>query len=154
LMEALEDLEGHKVIVWACFRENYAMIAEALEKAGMQYAFLYGGMSDKERQLNLDLFCKDPNVNVLIANQKSAGLGINLVESDYSLYFSRNFSLEEDLQSEARNYRGGSEMHEKVTRVDLVCPHTIDSLVLKALLSKQNMAENILAYRKELLEGI
>jgi len=50
------------------------------------------------------------------------------------------------LQSEARNHRGGSEVHDKVTRIDLVTPGSVDELILEALEKKQNIAENILEF--------
>ena len=86
----------------------------------------------------------------MIANQGAGGIGINMTEASYSIFFSRNFSLEHDLQAEARNYRGGSEMHQKVTRIDLVSPGTIDELISEALANKQNMAEKILDWKDKL----
>jgi SNF2 family DNA or RNA helicase len=80
----------------------------------------------------------------MIANQASGGIGINLVEASYSVFYSKNFSLEQDIQAEGRNYRGGSEQHAKITRIDLVSPGTIDELVLKALREKQKMSDLIL----------
>jgi SNF2 family DNA or RNA helicase len=155
LRETLEDLiDAHKVIVWACFRENYAMLSSMLNEQKINHTVLYGGMTEKQRVVNIEAFTKNDACRVLVANQAAAGLGINLVEASYSLYFSRNFSLEQDLQSEARNYRGGSEMHAKVTRIDLVTPGTIDEVILKALASKQNIADNILGFRAEIVKGI
>lgn len=148
LTEQLEDLvPEHKVIVWACFRENYKMIAERLEAAGIEYTFLTGGMKDSERKKSIEEFRNNPKVRVMVANQGAAGVGINLIEASYSLYYSKNFKLEDDLQSEARNYRGGSEVHKKVTRIDIVCKGSIDETITKALEAKQNMADSILNIR-------
>lgn len=145
LMELLEDLApAHKVIVWAIFQEDAAQIREAVAAAGLQAVELVGGMTAKAQQESIDAFQTDPAVRICIANQQAAGVGINLTASSYSVYFSRNFSLEADLQSESRNYRGGSEIHAKVTRLDLVCPETIDEEILKALYAKENLAEKIL----------
>jgi SNF2 family DNA or RNA helicase len=66
--------------------------------------------------------------------------------SSYSIFYSKNFSLEQDLQAESRNYRGGSEVYESVTRIDLVAPETIDELILQALAEKQNIAEQVLGW--------
>ena len=69
---------------------------------------------------------------------------MNLIEAPNAIYYSRDFSLEKDIQSEARNYRGGSEIHEKVTRYDLVAKSTIDMDVLKALRAKKDVLEYLL----------
>lgn len=132
---------GHKVIVWACFKENYTQIDKALPG---KKAFIYGGMTDKERQGHIEAFQKDPEVQIMIANQQAGGIGINLIQASYMIYFSRTWSLEADIQSEARNYRGGSEIHEKITRIDLIAPNTIDELILESLERKENLANNIL----------
>lgn len=147
LEELLEDLTpNHKVIVWACFQENYRAIAQVCSKLGIGYRELHGQVNQRDRQDNLDAFRSDPAVRVLIANQGAGGVGINLVEASYAIYYSKSFRLEDDLQSEARNYRGGSEIHEKITRIDIVAKDTIDELVSKALANKQQISEQILSW--------
>lgn len=74
----------------------------------------------------------------------SGGIGINMVIASYSIFYSRNFSLEQDLQAEARNHRGGSEIHAKVTRINLIAKGTIDEIVADALKNKVQIGENIL----------
>lgn len=140
----LSDLcPTNKVIVWACFKENYKQIAEVCGKLGFKYAELHGGIKDKDAEI--DSFRNDEEVKVMIANPQSAGLGVNLIEAGYSIYYSKNFSLEADLQSEARNHRGGSDkLHEKITRIDLVAKETLDDQVNEALANKQDIAEAIL----------
>ena len=60
------------------------------------------------------------------------------------IYFSKGYSLEHDLQSEARCHRGGSEIHQKITRIDLVTEGTIEEKVNEALANKLSMAELLL----------
>lgn len=151
LAELLEDLSPHsKVIVWAVFRRNYLQIAKICEKLALPFTMLTGEQSAKEKTEQVYKFENDPTVRVMIANQGAGGVGVNLVAASYSIYYSRNFSLEADLQSEARNYRGGSERHEKITRIDLVAPKTIDALVLQALATKQTVSNQILDWSQYL----
>jgi len=148
LSDLLEDLTpANKVIVWACFKENYKQIISVCEKLGVKYAELHGEISTKGKNEEIERFRKDDATRVIIANPASAGLGVNLIEASYSIYYSKNFSLEQDIQSEARNHRGGSEIHPKITRIDLVSEGTIDELVTDALAKKQNVAEMILDWR-------
>lgn len=151
LSELLEELTPHhKVIVWAIFVNNYASIKKVCENLKVEYAELHGEISTREKEENLKRFTKDDTCRVMIANQAAGGVGVNMVEASYSIYFSRGFALEHDLQSEARNYRGGSEIHEKITRIDLVCPGSIDELVLESLRMKKNISDRILDLGKEL----
>jgi SNF2 family DNA or RNA helicase len=156
LDELLEDLTpSHKVIVWATFHQNYRQIAEVCKARKIEYVELHGGISTVEKDKAIKRFQNDVQTRVIIANQAAAGIGINLVEhpslvesgrSSYSIFYSKNFSLEQDLQAESRNYRGGSEVYESVTRIDLVAPETIDELILQALAEKQNIAEQVLGW--------
>lgn len=151
LEELLEELTpSHKVIVWATFHENYKAISEVCRSKGIIYTEYHGLVPQSEREENLNRFRTASDCRVMIANQASGGVGINMTEASYSIFYSRNFSLEADLQAEARNYRGGSEMHTKVTRIDLVAKGTIDELISEALMHKQNMAEQILDWKDKL----
>jgi SNF2 family DNA or RNA helicase len=149
--ELLEDITpGQKVILWATFQENYRMLADVCAALKVKHTELHGGISQADKVKNMDRFRKDEDCRVIICNQQAAGIGVNLVEAGTSLFYSRNFSLEQDLQAESRNYRGGSEMHQKVTRIDLVARDTIDELVLEALAGKLNIAEQVLAWGNKL----
>lgn len=147
LKDLLEDLvceQKQKVIIWACWRENYRQIAEVLNSLKINFVEVHGETPTKKRQEAIDQFCKDNETFVFLGNQGAAGIGINLVEAPFSIYYSRNFNLEHDIQSEARNYRGGSEIHTKVTRIDLVASGTIDEHILTALAAKQDIGERLL----------
>ena len=157
LAELLEDLTpNHKVIVWATFHHNYRQIAEVCKKLGIKYVEIHGGITASGKNQAIEDFRGDPTVRVAIANQGAAGIGVNLVEyvdkvvkgsSSYSIFYSKNFSNENDLQAESRNYRGGSEVYESITRIDLIAPGTIDELITDALRDKQDMAEKILNWK-------
>lgn len=75
---------------------------------------------------------------------------MNLTSANTSIYFSRSFDLAVDLQSEARNYRSGSEKHKTITRIDLVVKYSVDELILEALNNKSVVANDLIeAVKKE-----
>jgi SNF2 family DNA or RNA helicase len=151
LSELLEELSpNHKIIVWSVFHENYDDIAKVCKNLKIIYAELHGRIAGKEREEAIKSFNESSDCRVLIANQQAGGIGINLIASDVSIFYSKNFSLEQDLQAEGRNYRGGSEIHQKVTRIDIVAENTIDSLIADALASKQSIANSILDWKTKL----
>ena len=148
-LDAVEELlaeltPSNKVIVWAVFKQNYVQLRSVFEKLNLKYVEVHGEISAKAKQEAVDAFNTDPSIRVLLGHPASGGVGINIVPASYSIFYSRNFSLENDIQAEARNYRSGSEIHEKVTRIDLVCPDTIDEVVLSALADKQKIGASIL----------
>lgn len=145
LKEQLKTLTPHhKIIVWANFVENYKMIGEVCDELGIRYAKIVGGMSEFEKNDNRVAFNTETDVRVMVANQGAGGTGVDLIPASYAIYYSKDHSMLKDEQSEARNYRGGSHIHESVTRIDLVCYGTIDEAINEALASKKNLAEYIL----------
>ncbi len=145
LKELIEQLApDHKILVWACFKENYAQIRQVCEELKIDYVEVHGEVPGTQKMANVDKFNREDKYRVFIGHPGSGGIGINLVSASYSIFYSRNHSLEYDLQAEARNHRGGSEIHEKITRIDLVAKDTIDELVLTALSNKQELGESLL----------
>ena len=135
---------NHKVIVWAVWKENYARIQNICDGLNIKSTQLHGERTPKEKDEAVEQFTKDPETRVLIGHPGAGGIGVNLVEASYAIFYSRNFSLEQSLQAEARNYRGGSEIHTKITRVDLVCEETIEPTIMKKLASKLEVGESVL----------
>ena len=145
LKELLEDLTpDHKVLVWAVFRENYEAIQKVCDSLGIEAVKVTGDITAKGKQDAVDRFNNDPKVRVLYGHPKSGGIGVNLVAASYMIFYSRSFSLEDDLQAEARNYRGGSEIHECVTRIDIIAKDTIDEQVGIRLAQKEAVSEEVL----------
>ena len=145
LHDLLEELSpNHKIIIWAVFHENYVTIRQVCEKLKIKYVEVTGEVSAKSKQENVDAFNTDPSVRVFIGHPLSSGIGINLVVADISIFYSRNFSLEQDIQAQGRNERGGSEIHKKLLRYDLVTENTIDEAVLESLYNKQTLSDSVL----------
>ena len=145
LKELLEDLcDTQKVIVWACWRNNQASIRKLLDGLKIGYREITGNIQSSEREQAMHDFRSRDDVRVILGSQGAGGIGVNLVEASHAIYYSRSFSLEHDVQSEARNYRGGSEIHATVTRIDLVAPKSIDDDVLEALSNKMEISDKVI----------
>lgn len=135
---------SNKVIVWANFVENYKMISELCIELGIKYAEVHGGQTAKEKFSAIEEFNLSEECRVMIANQGAGGVGVDMISASYAIYYSKDYSLNKDIQSEARNYRGGSHIHESITRIDLVTQETIDETITKALEQKMDLASFIL----------
>lgn len=148
LYDLLEDITpSAKVIVWCTFQENYRMIKEVCDDLGIKYAELTGQTVDRQEQIKR--FQLDSSVRVMISNPQAGGVGVNLTEASYAIYYSRSFSLGDRLQSEARNHRGGSEKYESITLIDLVAKDTLDVDLLRALEQKESFSDNVLDRLKD-----
>lgn len=143
--ELLEELTPeHKVILWCSYRHNYKMLERICKELKIKCVFMTGEQSASEKRESELAFQNDPEVRVIIANRAAGGVGVNLVAASYSIVYSRNFSLAEELQSEARNHRGGSQIHEKIVKIDLAIKDSLDEIVLDALRNKNQISTDIL----------
>jgi SNF2 family DNA or RNA helicase len=150
-LKAVEELvsalhEQHKVILWCSFIHNYKQLGELMTKMKIKHKFITGAMNLKEKRDAMESFNNDDETRVIICNRKAGGIGINLVSASYSIVYSRNFSLEEELQSRDRNYRGGSEIHDRIVRINLCAEDTTDERITEALINKKKVSDNILEY--------
>jgi SNF2 family DNA or RNA helicase len=151
LSDLLEDIAPeNKVVIWCIYRKNYEEIRELCKKLGFEYAEVTGDTKDK--QADIARFRDDPKCRVMISNPKAGGVGVGFQASNTSIYYSRSHALEDRLQSLARNHRGGSEIHDKITVIDLVTPNTLDEEVLQALIGKEEFAEAVLERVRSIYE--
>lgn len=153
--KVLEDLlesipRTEQVIVWSIFRQNYEDIKEVCEKLSISYCECIGGMSTQRQLEAVEAFTRG-DYRVLIGHPRSLGVGINLVTASYCIYYSKGFSLEDYEQSQARNYRGGSEIHNRITQYHLIANGTIETKISESLINKQAIgAELLKTWRKDL----
>lgn len=143
----LEETGDDKVIIWCSYRQNYGDISRFLLDKKIKFVTITGDQDSKEKTEAAEAFQNDPTVKVMLANRKAAGIGINLTAAPYSVVFSRNFSLEEEIQAQGRNYRNGSQIHEKITEINLIMEDTVEERVVEALQNKQNIADIILDFK-------
>lgn len=144
-MDWLEDIGSQQVIVWCRFTRDVDLITREL---GPPRCVRYDGLvNEKEKGQALDLF-KSGKRQICVAKAASMGMGLTLVNSSISFYYSNTFSLLERLQSEDRQHRPGQ--HNPVTYVDLVADGTVDSKILRSLRESNEVASRVVgdAYRE------
>jgi len=145
LYELLSDLvPGNKVIIWAVWRYNYKQIREVCDKLKIKMLELNGDMGPAKNRANAALFESSEEYPVIIAHPESAGEGLNLISANTMISFSRDFSWRRWEQCIARNYRGGSTIHDKVTRYILVAKDTVEEKITKMLAMKEEISETVL----------
>lgn len=146
-LEALSANPENKIIVWSVFTPTYTQIEEVCNSLGLKYVMLTGRQNKDEKQQAQDDFNTDPSVQIMIANQAAGGTGTQMQGGNYEIYYSRNFTLEHDLQADSRAYRGGQKR--QTTRIDIVTPDTIDARMVVALADKRKHADDILVAPSE-----
>lgn len=145
LKEVVESLPPDaKYLIWTVHRRTYQDIRETLDGIGHRFVELHGEVSPKDKFKAVDDFTNDPSIRAVIGHPLSGGVGVNLIAASYNIYYTRDWSLEAYLQSQARCYRGGSERHTSITEINLVTPDSIDETVMKRLASKQEASDRMI----------
>ena len=142
---------GEKVIIWTSFTPEVERIASELKKNKVCKNILYitGKQSAKAKAEAEDQFNSCPNHRVLIANRAAGGTGLNLQAASHSIIYSRNYSLAHEVQSEARNYRSGSEVHSCIVQHNLIMKGTVEEIILEALQKKKDLGSGLLENMKK-----
>jgi len=148
-LEALKDLlpevvVSNKTIIWTVWTPTYGDLEDLCKKLKIGYVMLTGDTPTNKRQSIIDAFQNDPEIRVLIGNPGAAGIGINLTAASASIWYTRSYKLEHELQGDARNNRAGSERHETLFRWDIVAEGTLDEQIAERLEKKQSLGEGVL----------
>ena len=142
-LDALSDLldsaenDGRKVVVIARFLPEIHAIEKLLEKKGLRYSVIHGGVADRPAQI--EAFQNDPEVQVFVGQIATAGLGITLTAASTMIFYSLDYSMSNYEQTRARIHRVGQK--HPCTYIHLVAKGTVDEKVLKALQDKANLAK-------------
>jgi SNF2 family DNA or RNA helicase len=131
--------ENEKVIIWCKYVESVKQIAAELDGC----ALYYGGLSENQRNVQLQLF--KGQARFLVATQATGGHGLTLNEAHYHIFYENEFKYSHRVQAEDRSHRIGQTEH--VTYIDIVSNSGIDQRIQDALIKKQDVVK---AFRNEI----
>lgn len=144
VLDLLEETSG-KVVIFAVFRTDIEELEKAIaNKFGTgAVASYYGKTPQDERQKIIDKF-QDPEseLRYFVSNPQTGGRGITLTGASTMIFYSNSYDLELRVQAEDRIHRIGQE--HSCTYVDLVSEGTVDEKILKNLLSKVKISNEVL----------
>jgi len=155
VMAAMEWLEADdgKAVIWARFREDMRIMAEALSAAGVSFVEYHGGINDKDRATAVKSFMDPAGAKVFLANPQSAGTGLNLQGlCNRALYYSNSFNAIDRWQSEDRIHRIGTVG--SVTYTDLIGKKSTDLHIMRNLRQKKGISEMALGEVRQMLSDL
>jgi len=128
---------NEKVIIWTNFIDNIHFLSKELRD--LEPLKIYGKMTMAERDRSIFDFLNDETKKVLIATPASAKEGLTLTVANHAIYYDRNFSLDDYLQSQDRIHR----ISQKKTCFiyELIMRDSIDEWVDSLLESKHYAAQ-------------
>lgn len=150
-LEALEDIidaslsENKKLVVMARFVAELDDIQELLEKKGIEYACVRGGVTNRAEEIAR--FQEEEDCKVFVGQLAAAGLGITLTAASTMVFYSLDHSMSNFEQAKARIHRVSQK--NDCLYIYLIAKGTVDKKVLKSLRSKVDLAKLLVDdYRK------
>ena len=125
LMEILDNLGDESVAVGMVSRQLLNLCQERLTKEGISFSSIHGGQSMDERTNAITDF-QTKKVRVILLTVQAGGTGITLTTAPYLIMLQRSWSLIDNMQTEDRIHRIGSEQHEQVTIIDVLTEGTME----------------------------
>lgn len=151
-LEVLSDIidltisEGKKLVVMARFKAELNDIQKLLEKKGLGYSVVRGGV--KKRDEEIRKFQENDQYKIFIGQIATASLGITLTAASLMVFYSFDYSMSNFVQAKARIHR--ISQREKCTYIYLIAQNTIDCKVYNSLCKKVGLAKLLIDdYRKE-----
>jgi SNF2 family DNA or RNA helicase len=153
LIDLIKDaIDDTKVTIFHRFVAEGRMIEGALKEEGIPYASMRSEVKDTTKEY--EKFRNDDRVRVMVAHPQSGGIGLNFTNSALCIYYSTDYSIESQLQSEDRLHRIGQEKN--VTYIHLLARHTIDEEIWRAQAEGISLIDRINNYKlsyDEIIKG-
>ncbi len=105
LLLDLTKENNSKIIVFSDFLLPLKELKRRLNNEAIKTAELHGEISNKKEQITL--FKTSPDVNVLLAQTKTGGYGLNLQEANTVVFLNRHYNPAVEEQAIGRVYRAG-----------------------------------------------
>ena len=142
-LEALTDIvessveDNKKIVIMARFIPELNDIQQMLDKKGIGYSVIRGGVKDRDEQIRR--FQEDQDCMVFVGQIAAAGLGLTLTAASTMVFYSLDYSMSNFEQAKARIHR--ISQRENCHYIYLVAKNTVDVKVLRALRNKVNLAK-------------
>src|SRR5690606_16438260 len=139
-LKAIVRREQKPIVIFCRYLEEVRCIAEELEKECPTVKTLTG-RNRKERPQLIDDF-QAGEIDILICQIKTGGVGIDLFRSCVAIFYSMSYSYIDFEQASARIHRRGQTR--PVTIYLLIALGTIDHEIYSAILAKRRVTSRVL----------
>lgn len=143
LMQLLEEIVGggNSALVFSQFTSFLALIRQALDRLKIDYAYLDGSVSMRQRDQLVNDFQRGRQ-QVFLISLKAGGVGLNLTGANYVIHLDPWWNPAIEQQATDRAYRIGQ--RQNVTVYHLIAQHTIEEKILRMHETKRNLADGML----------
>ncbi len=146
----IPDNSGGKLIIYAHYQQSNEAVAQYLKKfKSVKCVQAYGKIGAQKNLKNVQKFLNDPSVNVLVANPRSVGIGLNLQAVCSSMLFLElPITADDFVQAVGRIKREGQVMP-CLIRFG-VARGTIQQELARRIVRKEDLAQKIVPTKETL----
>lgn len=142
-VDMAEEFKGtsNRMLVFSQFTSYLAMVRQALDKAGIDYLYLDGSTTIKERERLVKEF-RTGTTPIFLISLKAGGLGMNLPEANYVAHLDPWWNPAIEQQATDRAYRIGQKRN--VTVYHFLAKNTIEEKMRRLHRTKRDLADSLL----------
>lgn len=135
--------ENEKYVIYCDFTHTINRIYSELREHNpdLMIERLYGDTDSERRHQIIQKFNRSDELNIIIANPKVGGIGIDLTSASVCIFYENDLSYIVRKQAEDRLHRIGQKNN--VEYIDLIAVGTIDEYVYEKIQNKQEILEDI-----------
>jgi SNF2 family DNA or RNA helicase len=131
---------GYPVVIYAKYIYEVNQIVQELSSGNVSIRSIIG-KTRRMRGETIDEFQRG-KVDVLVAQVRTGGVGINLQRAHIAIFYSTTFSYIDFDQAVSRLHRAGQKRQVKIFL--LFCKSSVDKSIYEVIISKRNVSEKIL----------
>lgn len=142
----------HKILVFSQFVKMLGLIQDELAKLNIEYEYLDGQSSSKQREQSVNRFQENENLRVFLISLKAGGTGLNLTAADYVYLIDPWWNPAVENQAIDRCHRIGQD--KKVFAYRMICKNTVEEKILTLQNKKKKIAGDIIQTDESILKKL
>jgi SNF2 family DNA or RNA helicase len=147
-----EKTGNHKLLIFSQFVKMLDLIKIELEKLDINYSYLDGRTTQKNRKKAVDEFQENEDVRTFLISLKAGGTGLNLTAADYVYIVDPWWNPAVENQAIDRCYRIGQD--KKVIAYRMICKDTLEEKIMNYKGKKQAVADAIIQTDESIMKQI
>lgn len=141
IISSVVETGGEKVVLFSQWERMTRLVTAELDKAGIRYEYLHGGVPSAKRKDIMDRFNEDAGVRVFVSTD-AGSTGLNLQTASYIINMDLPWNPAVLEQRIGRIYRIGQKRNIQV--INLVAKGTIEEQMLSKLHFKSSMFAGVM----------
>jgi hypothetical protein len=153
LLNEIENLGSHKVLVFSQFKTMLDLLGKAFNKKGVAYYQLDGSTPAKKRAELVAAFQEENNeVNIFLISLMAGNTGLTLTATDYVFMYDPWWNDAVQQQAIDRTHRIGQTKN--VFAYKMICKNTIEEKIMQLQQKKTDLSDNLIGNEEGFVKAL